>query len=307
MPTTGFQVLASAMTLKIPKILIIYLLFMGLYPLIKSFSEYRPRSIPVWAQWTYYELKDRHNHKGLAALHTAAVTGHKIKFPTRIKKILKSLHLEHLITPSGLHLSFITSLFFPFLSRRLRLATLLPIFSLSDFHSLKRMALLKILGTTKLSSWHCFVVTMTIDAAIGSLHHSPFSFLFGFLFLGSIIACSGLSIYIPFALLGAQVILGFTTSTPVYFGGYFLGLALTSLFGLLFPLLLLDTLLLRLPFWPLWSVSHYVLEFWWKLVLWASKVAIGIGPTPISFFGVLATIAIIYRRYYLAGLLIFLN
>lgn len=292
---------------KIPKILFIYLLFLALYPLFKSYSEFRPKRVPVWAQWTYYELRDRHDHKGLASLHTASITGHKIKFPTRIKKILKSLHLEHLITPSGLHLSFITSLIFPFLSRKFRVLSLLPIFSLSDFHSLKRMALLKILGMSKLTRWHAFIITMSLDAIFGSLLHSPFSFLFGFLFLGSIIATSSTSVYIPFSLLGAQMMLSFASGQPIFLGGYFLGLALTSLFGLLFPLLLLDVILLKLPFWPLWSVSHHALEYWWKMVLWASKVALGIGPTHISIFGVSAIIAIIYRRYYLAGLLMFFN
>src|SRR5690606_27479404 len=102
---------------KIPKIALIYIVFLTLYPIFKSISEYRPKSVPIWAQWTYYELRDRHDHKGLASFHTACITGYKIKFQTRIKKILKSLHLEHLITPSGLHLSFITSLIFPLMIR----------------------------------------------------------------------------------------------------------------------------------------------------------------------------------------------
>lgn len=292
---------------KIPKILIIYLLFLAFYPVIKGFAEYRPKRIPTWAQWTYYELRDRHDHKGLASLHTASITGHKIKFPTRIKKILKSLHLEHLITPSGLHLSFVTSLIFPFMNRKLRVLSLAPIFALSDFYSLKRMAALKILSMSKLSRWYAFILTMILDAIFGSLIHSPFSFIYGFLFLGSIIATAHNSIMIPFALLGAQIMLAFITGQPIFLGGYFMGLAITTLFGLIFPLLLLDVILLKIPAWPLWSVSHHILELWWKLVLWASKISLGIGPTQISIFGAGAVIAIIYRRYYLAGLLIFLN
>lgn len=282
---------------KTPKIVIIYLLFWGLYPLFKHYAEFRPKHVPVWAQWTYYELKDRHDHKGLASLHTAAITGYKIKFPTRIKKILKSLHLEHLITPSGLHLSFITSLIFPLLSRRSRVLTLLPTFLLTDFHSLKRMALLKIIGTTKLSPWHCFIITMGLDAIFGSLNDSPFSFLFGFLFLGSIIAAGSTSVYIPFYLLGAQAMLSFVSQQPLYLGGYFLGLALTSLFGLLFPLLLLDVILLKIPAWPLWSISHHVLEYWWQIVLWAHKWAVSLGGIHISFIHVFIIITVIYLKH----------
>ncbi len=291
----------------------LFLIYVGFLLLYWGFgpTTYTRATPPAWTQWTYYELRDRHDHHTLAAIHSATVTGQKIKFPRRVQKILRSLHLQHLITPSGLHLSLLTSFLFPLLARRTRVMVLLPLLFLSNFHSLKRVALLKIFGSFKFSLWQSFLLAMVIDFLFGSFQPSPLSFMYGFLFLGSVIATASTSAlastYIPFSLLGAQVVLSFATSEPLFLAGYFLGLALTMLFGLLFPLLLLDFFLLFVPLWPLWSVSHYFLKLWWKLVLWCEPVARSLGPSEVSLFGLLAVFLILLKKFRLAGLMIFLN
>tara|TARA_R110000868_G_scaffold313440_4_gene574447 strand:+ start:4257 stop:5327 length:1071 start_codon:yes stop_codon:yes gene_type:complete len=293
----------------------IYLVFLGLFYANHYLYNGKPqkRHTPAWAQWTFYELKDRHEHLTLASFHTASVTGHKIKMPRRLKKILKSLHIEHLATPSGLHLSLLTTLFFPFLGRWARLSFLSPIFTLSEYYSLKRIALLKAIGIVapKLNRLHIFYIVMAIDLLLGSAKSSPYSFLFGFLFLGSIIATTQKSMlssqYIPFALLGAQCLIAFCLNQPLYLFGFFLGLVITSLFSFLFPLLILDILLLKLPGWPIWSISHWALELWWKAVLLASKVSIHQGAQQISFLVIIAIFLILFKYYKLAGFLLLLN
>ncbi|MBH46760.1 MAG: hypothetical protein CME71_01175 [Halobacteriovorax sp.] len=293
----------------------IYLVFLGLFYANQYLleSKARKRQVPAWAQWTFYELKDRHDSITLASFHTASVTGHKIKMPRRLKKILNSLHIEHLATPSGLHLSLLTSLFFPFLGRIARLSFLAPIFTLNEFYSLKRIALFKAIGITspKLNRLKAFYIVMTTDLLLGSASSSPYSFLFGFLFLGSIIATTNKSIlssqFIPFALLGAQCLIAYCLDQPLYLSGFFLGLVITSLFSFLFPLLVLDILLLKLSAWPMWSVSHWALELWWKAVLLASKISLHQGPQQISFLVIIALFLILLKYYKLAGLLLLLN
>lgn len=276
-------------------------------------ASYKPKITPPWSQWVYYELKDRHGHLGLAAFHTASVTGYKIKFPARIKKILRTLHIEHLATPSGLHLSMLTSLFFPFLRRWQRIVFLLPFFYLNNFYSLKRVALLKVLRLRfpKANTMNVFIFVMIIDFFLGSGFLSPYSFLYGLLFLGSITATlqtSPISSHlIPLSLLGAQCLVSYTSSSPLFLGGFFFGLVITLAFSFIFPFLLIDVILLKIPYWPLWSVSDWLLKCWWKLVLFGEKVSTQIGPTEISLIGLIAVFLILFKKVRLAAICIFFN
>ena len=296
-------------------IIFIYLAFLGLFYANQHLSLSRPARLqaPAWAQWTFYELKDRHQNSTLASFHTASVIGHKIKMPRRLRKILRTLHIEHLATPSGLHLSLLTSLLFPFLGRNARVLSLTPFFFLSGFYSLKRVALYKILSTVlpKMKRLTLFYIVMVLDLLFGSAQASPYSFLFGFLFLGSIVSTSRLNIlssqYIPFALLGAQCMVSFCTDQPLYLSGFFIGLVITSLFSFVFPLLVLDIILLHIPSWPLWSISNWALELWWKAVLIGHKISLYQGATQISVLVILAVFVILLKKYKCAGLLILLN
>ena len=293
---------------------IVYLLFLGLFYYINQTNNAKSyKHKPVWAQLIYYQLKVKHNHLAITSFHTAAVTGYKFKTPTRLKKVLRSLHLEHLATPSGLHLSILTSWLFPFLSKPLRIISLLPIFNLLNFYSLKRIAFYK-LGQNifpKMNRLHLFSVVMFIDFFWGSGQSSPYSFLYGFLFLGSIIATihkSPLSShYIPFSLLGAQCLVAFASGSSVYLIGFFFGLVLTSLFSLIFPVLVLDVLLLKLPLEFSFNLSSWLLLKWWHMALFGQKIAYYFESYQISLLVVLAIFMVLMKFNKTAGLLILLN
>lgn len=292
----------------------IYLIFLLAFPVIRSsYNTGQKSSKPVWAQLIYYQLKDLYQHRALSTFHTAAVTGHKFKTPARLKKILRSLHIEHLLTPSGLHLSILTSWLFPFLGRMKKLLCLFPIFFLQHFYSLKRVALLKTFHilAPKMNRLHLFILVTFIDFIFGSYQNSPYSFIYGFLFLGSIIATSyknELSSHlIAFSLLGAQCMVAYATDMPLYLIGFFLGLIVTSLFSLFFPILILDIILLKLDLLNDILLSHWFLLKWWKLLLLSQKISTFFGVIEVNIIIVFAVFSIILHYYRLAGLLILIS
>jgi len=293
---------------------LIFLTFLLVFPNVKQKSNSSHKNHqPVWAQLIYYQLKDKYHHRALSTFHTAAVTGHKFKTPPRLKKILRSLHIEHLLTPSGLHLSILTSWLFPFLGRMRKLLCLCPVFFLQQFYSLKRIALLKTLNILfpKFNRLHLFMWVTVIDFIFGSFKFSPFSFIYGFLFLGSLIATTYkkelTSHHIPFRLLGAQCMVAYSMDTNLYIVGFFICLVATSLFSLIFPQLILDILFLKLQLFEHFLFSKWLLLKWWNLLLFGQKLSYFFGAIEINILIILAIFLILVRFYKIAGLFILLS
>jgi predicted membrane metal-binding protein len=134
----------------------------------------------------------------LNPLAKAYFLGDKTQLSTKEKKLHQALNLQHLMTPSGLHLSSLLVLF-SFLSKRpsftFFILSLLSfcVFPLSGLLSLKRMiifGLLKVNPLKKISNTICFWLTFTISYLLGMYFQSPLSFTLSFVFLGALL-CSG--------------------------------------------------------------------------------------------------------------------
>lgn len=295
-------------------IFLIYLSFLLVFPILKTENNSaHNKHKPAWAQLIYYQLQTKYQHRALATFHTAAVTGHKFKTPARLKSILKSMHIEHLLTPSGLHLSILTTWLFPFLGRFRKLLCLLPVFFLHQYYSLKRIALLKSLNIIlpKFNRFHLFIFVTLVDFALGSFRSSPFSFIYGFLFLGSLIATTYkkelTSHLIPFSLLGAQCMVAYSMNSNLYLVGFFIGLLATSLFSLIFPLLIFDIIFIKLDLLGDILISKCFIQLWWKFLLFGQKLSYFFGVIEVNFVIILATFLIIVRFYKIAGLLILIS
>lgn len=186
--------------------------------------------------------------------------GEKRGMTKKFKQQLQTLGIMHLLTPSGLHLSSAYTIFC-LLSKRiassstlasylLKILFLLVPLNFARFYSLKRMAVLKILGLhIKHRPFMIFIITFLIDFLFGSYSDSPLSFTFSFLFLGVILAAinnkdpfqKNHQIYLNLYL--GQAIIHYFFFSPMNIVGPLFGFFLTIIFSLFFPLIFILGLL----------------------------------------------------------------
>ena len=249
-------------------------------------DKFVPRSSSKSVSLHKQKLKKSFKKKKMAYLLIAYNTGNKKRVGNKIKKAHKRLHLLHLFTPSGIHLSalylFILPLFY-WLKKRNRLfyefiwmgVAILPFWP-TGLYSIKRMAMFRILWhvnqkiSKKFSPIHIFFATFLLDLLFGNFKNSPLSFIYSFLFLGIIVTTSFNHKKSLFALFGGQIIIGFFDLKAITHLGFVFGAALTGLFGLFFP------------FFFLFYWSFYILPLnwgepliygYWYLVNFSSKIA----------------------------------
>ena len=222
----------------------------------------------------------------LVNLLIAYNTGSKKKLNRKMKKAHKTLHLIHLFTPSGIHLSALYLSLWPLFSlarkkgsilyNTLWFGTALFPFILSGLYSIKRMALLRILWRLnrkfkyRRNFFHLFLLTFFLDFIVGNFKYSPLSFIYSFLFLGIIAASSLSGKRAIYALFGGQIIVGFFDLKAMAYSGFLFGFILTGIFSIFFPIFFL--FYWSLSFFP-FNWGGLFVAFFWNLVEICSKMA----------------------------------
>lgn len=170
------------------------------------------------------------------------------------------LNLQHLMTPSGLHLTsllIIFGFFFKTQSFQFCFLILLGLFlyPYAGLDSFKRMIIFGLFRKNPLKSFSLkssFVLTFIVAFTLGHYFENPLSFCLSFIFIGALIMSKNR--LVTFLLLAfLQVILANWFERNFSFLGIFWGLSLSLVSPLLFPLLLLELLIPSLPFSSLWE------------------------------------------------------
>lgn len=194
------------------------------------------------------------------SLAKSYLLGQKKGLDRKLKKAHHKLHLLHLMTPSGLHLSMGLYFFKKFIKRKiviqcLLLAMIVLTTFLGDYFALRRMAFY---GLTK-----NFMGTFLIDLFLGGFHASPFSYALSFLFIGIILINRDRpkkKLARDFVL--AQIIIALFFEQKVYPLGFLIGFFLTPIISFGFPLFLLDFLLPKMN--PISNITATMIIFFSK-------------------------------------------
>lgn len=198
----------------------------------KLYTGFKVNKPPTFIQERYQDLLKKSDPL-LASFYTAASSGYKIRFSKKLKEEWKKLGTLHLLTPSGIHLGIILSL-----TRLIPYATFIiafGVFSLGGFYSMERILFIKFFKKTGASN--PFMMAMLLAVCSGQYQKSPLSFIYSFIFLG--IFYSG-SKKILTGLTIAHLIICWSGQTPFYILAPILNFALTALYGLIFPIILIS-------------------------------------------------------------------
>ena len=234
-------------------------------------------------------MRKKFEDPGRAELLLSYVSGDYKRLPKETKEAHKILGLNHLFTPSGIHLSALFILFLPILyllknkyrPAHLAFGTvlfLIPMFVLpTSFSAAKRISLLRLVSLWKtILPWdfpffYVFLFTFILDFLLGGFQKSPGSFVYSFLFLGILFSANQIpKMFLPFALLGGQIIVSFFQQTPLTPLGFLLGFFLTAAFTPFFPIYF--GYFWTCSFFPA-SWGEYSVKIYLDLVLLAAKLA----------------------------------
>lgn len=209
-------------------------------------------------KWLKREIKKIHGDEDSWRLHYSMITGKKNVLRKKQKLLFKNLSLQHLLTPSGLHLS---TIYWPlkktlqYLTKPYLVIILFVIFYLilykHGYNSLCRMILFKanfILfsgsGDSKKNIWTIFIITFVFELLWGTFKSSPLSYAFSFLYLGTVLTVKSQGIrnlFIPIFCCGILTCsLLEQAFNPFFIFGNLIG---TSIFILFFPLIILTSAL----------------------------------------------------------------
>ena len=216
-----------------------------------------------------------HGRSGPKVKARAYILGEKFHLNSREKRAHKKLHLIHLFSPSGMHLSALLFLPSLFLRKRKKIFLLLLafVFGAALFfdlpHSFRRMCL--VLGAIKITQrFNFFVVALAflLDLVLGlfweGFWSKPLSWFMSFLFMGTLtLQLHGGKRSLYMAFLGGQAVVGLCFEQAVYPVGMALGWLVTALFPCFFPLLLVESFIP--PFFPFssWSILWIVDKLSW--------------------------------------------
>ena len=204
------------------------------------------------------------------------VLGDKRKLGRSLKWAHKVLTIQHLFTPSGLHLSSIFLLILPLLKKlspRIRwfislTLFILPLF-LPGFWAIKRICLLRILKLffTRLSWFSVFLIAFTLDFFWGTFDQSPLSFCFSFLFLGLIFSLEGKDGgSLPLVLFTGQILISFFWQSLLNPFGIFIGQLISLIFSFLFPFFFI-------AFWVPYKFLLFPLDLFTYMVIVGAKIS----------------------------------
>ncbi|PIP95068.1 MAG: hypothetical protein COV37_17585 [Bdellovibrio sp. CG11_big_fil_rev_8_21_14_0_20_39_38] len=269
-------------------ILLTFILFFGLVTSIPR-KPFTPKPKPVCSKESRTDLA------------RAYVWGDKSCLSPRVKKLHKKLQLLHLMTPSGLHYTSFALLLSPlmlWLRKKKAAHFLLRLIVWGYFHGVeklqafKRMTLFHLLRALipKLDYRFSFLLVFVIDFIFGSYSQAPYSFSLSFLFI-SIIILSESTLTRILHLMLAQICVCFVFQQKWNLLASLLGMLITALFPLLFPLYLLK--------WT--TLSHYQLDL---MQFFASSAKIIPNYKP-EFFHLLFLIPLILRKPWLFWSMLF--
>ena len=242
---------------------------------LKPQKDNAPINASSWIQRRHHNLRAHFKDPELADYLLSVTVGEKRWLNPSTKALHKKFTLTHLFTPSGLHFGTLIMVLRLFIkSRWLLLPFYLAPFLFGGFYSCKRVGL--ILGSKNIFSntslYALMLIMMSLDYALGTYEYSPKSFLYSFTFLGVFISLIGSGKgRIFFTLIATHIVLAYFTGDPIAPLGIFMGLLLTPLFCLAFPLLFLSVFISALM-----PLSEWVLSLWFSLLQHL--------PTPETFF-----------------------
>ena len=236
----------------------------------------------------YYSRTSSFPSLRISPLARAYFLGDKSQLRSPQKKVHKSLNLQHLMTPSGLHLSALlyfvgfftkrSSIFFGILCALITL-----VFPLAGFSSLKRMiifGLFKNFPLRKFSLAQCFWLTFSLTFALGMFHQNPLSFTLSFLFLGALLSAQ-YRLHSFLILFFAQALVSSWLAKDFYPLGSVYGLLLSLTSPLVFLGLITENLFKSILFSKIWMSTISLLD--------AIKGPVVPNPTlilmPCYFFG----------------------
>jgi len=251
----------------------------------KRNPKIQTRPTPYIIEYIHSKMRISYDKPEIADLHLSYTTGFRKWLNKSTKKNHKILNLMHLFTPSGIHLAGFYLILSPLLyflkgRKKLIVQLLLCVFTffLPGFFSIKRISMIKALFSLKnyhhwnISLTQIFFISFVIDFIGGSFDTSPLSWTFSFLFLGIFVCLStSAPIATPLALMGGQIIICFFNGSTFYPVGALLGMALTFIFSIIFPIIFINLWLFIL--WEK-SFSYSILSLYSQLIDYAAQVTI---------------------------------
>lgn len=234
-------------------------------------------------------------------LARAYIWGDKSCLSSKTKKLHKDLQLLHLMTPSGLHYTSFALLLSPlmlWLRKKKTAHFLIRLIVWSYFHGVekfqafKRMTLFHLLRAMipKFDFRFTFALVFIIDFIFGTYQQAPYSFALSFLFI-SIIILSSTPLTRILHLMLAQLCVCLVFHQKWNLIASLLGMIITAVFPLLFPLYLLK--------WT--ALSHYQLNLMESFSAF-SKIVPNFKP---EFFHLLFLIPIVIRKPWLFWSILF--
>jgi|GEM_PF-2505482 len=192
-------------------------------------------------------------------LFNAYFLGNKKFMKRSFIQVHKALNLQHLMTPSGLHLGFFMIILNFFFRNKfmqfLILSFLAPfIYPIPFLDSFKRMYLFAIIRKnplTQINIKKAFLFTFLIALGFGQFHSNPLSFTLSFLFLGAIL-CAKKNYQIFLFLFISQYLLSHWFGNSFYPLGAIYGLLISLLSPLIFLFTLAEGIFPIFPFSKIW-------------------------------------------------------
>ncbi len=230
-------------------LLLAFLLF-SFYAEKKGIKNYADSS-PLYSVSREHKIITLTKNWQYSLLLIAYVTGERRNLPHKFKKIHSQFYIAHLFTPSAIHFGALLLLIIPLFkvvtSKQRYISSLqfvlysLVFFTLPSLYSIHRVSLYKaiqLIQPTKSHPYLIFLISFGIDFFWGTFQLSPQSFLYSFIFFGSILSFNEInikSIFIAIAI--SQLFLAGYLQVPFYPIHFVIGFIYTSIFSLVFPLL----------------------------------------------------------------------
>ena len=238
------------------------------------------------------------NLKGdIKKIYTGSLTGKKRGISKKLKSALKSYGLLHLLTPSGLHLNSLMPLLL--LPKVLQLLTLflflIWIQSYSSYFSLERIIIFALIQRSSqllklsLTTNKIFILTTVLSLLIGNVEDSPHSFLYSFLFWGTILLFRQNPFKLILFLNLSLHFIAMINSETVLLGSIIINPLFSFIFISIFPLLIIN--LLTVSMLDLTPIIEKFLSLWTHSLIGLYEAEINYS---ISFFCPTLIILILY-------------
>ena len=223
------------------------------------------------------------------ALYHALMSGDKHYLDQDTRKTFMQMGLMHLLTPSGLHLSsliFVIKIIPPQWQLIFLLIINTGFFFLDDYFAIKRVIIFKIislllsmLASIKVKNQNqcAFLITFFIDIIIGNFAEGPLSYIYSFLFWGTILFHSGSIFQLSYKLFINLSLTSLISGQMISPASLFLNTPISFLFTLIYPVLFFNFWLPITSFQT--SFSLKIIQLFNDLIHYAVKIAPVFGPS----------------------------